>query len=476
MNSKPLLLSGLAIATNAFADVCACAQPNILFYIADDASYAHFGANGCKWVNTPAFDRVASEGVVFDNCYTPNAKSAPSRAVLLTGRYSWQLEAGGNHITNFPSNYKVFTEVLGEQGYAVGFTGKGWSPGNPGMVDGKPRRLTGKHYQKRKTQPPTSQISKIDYAANFRDFLDDRAADGKSWFFWAGSREPHRGYEYGSGAALGGRCIDEVDCIPRFSPTTKSCATTCSITVLKSNISTVIWSRCSKNSNGAASWTTPSSSLRRTTACRSPEPKPTTTSNRTTSLWRLCGATAYGIRGGRIADYVNFVDIAPTILDMAGIEPDGMRPMSGESIRPLLESDKSGRIDAKRDRIIFGRERDDYGRPANQGYPIRGIIRDSLLYIWNLKPDLYPACDPETGYAEIDGSPTKSVILDMHRSGESDFYYDLAMGKRPKEELYDLKSDIDCMHNLADDPKYAMRKRAMRRELLGVLRKQKDRG
>lgn len=94
-------------------------------------------------MNTPAFDRVASEGVVFDNCYTPNAKSAPSRAVLLTGRYSWQLEAGGNHITNFPSNYKVFTEVLGEQGYAVGFTGKGWSPGNPGEVDGKPRRLTG---------------------------------------------------------------------------------------------------------------------------------------------------------------------------------------------------------------------------------------------------------------------------------------------------------------------------------------------
>ena len=91
-----------------------------------------------------------------------------------------------------------------------------------------------------------------------------------------------------------------------------------------------------------------------------------------------------------------------------------------------------------------------------------------------MKSDLYPACNPETGYAEIDGSPTKSVILDLHRSGESDFYYDLAMGKRPKEELYDLKSDTDCMHNLADDPKYAMRKRAMRRELLGVLRKQKD--
>lgn len=474
MNSKPFLLSGLAIATNAFAEVCAGTPPNILFYIADDASYAHFGANGCKWVNTPAFDRVASEGVVFDNCYTPNAKSAPSRAVLLTGRYSWQLEAGGNHITNFPSNYKVFTEVLGEQGYAVGFTGKGWSPGNPGEVDGKPRRLTGEPYQKRKTQPPTSKISKIDYAANFRDFLDDRAADGKSWFFWAGSREPHRGYEYGSGAALGGRSIDEVDCIPRFFPDNEIVRNDMldygfEIEYFDRHLVAMLeeLERRGELDNTVIIVTSDNGM---------PFPRAKANHYEQSHHQPLAIMWRNGIQhtGRRIADYVNFVDIAPTILDMAGIEPDGMHPMSGESIRPLLESDKSGRIDAKRDRIIFGRERDDYGRPANQGYPIRGIIRDSLLYIWNLKPDLYPACDPETGYAEIDGSPTKSVILDLHRSGESDFYYDLAMGKRPKEELYDLKSDTDCMHNLADDPKYAMRKRAMRRELLGVLRKQKD--
>lgn len=47
MNSKPLRLSGLAITANAFAEVCAGTRLNILFYIADDASYAHFGANGC---------------------------------------------------------------------------------------------------------------------------------------------------------------------------------------------------------------------------------------------------------------------------------------------------------------------------------------------------------------------------------------------------------------------------------------------
>jgi len=70
--------------------------PNILFCIADDASYAHFGANGCAWVNTPAFDRIAREGIVFSRAYTPNAKCSPSRAIILTGRNSWQLEAAAN--------------------------------------------------------------------------------------------------------------------------------------------------------------------------------------------------------------------------------------------------------------------------------------------------------------------------------------------------------------------------------------------
>ena len=117
-------------------------RPNILFCIADDASFHHFSNSGCNWVSTPNFDRIANDGICFGRCYTPNAKSAPSRAILLTGRYSWQLKEAGNHICNFPADIKVFTEVLSESGYDVACTGKGWGPGNPGIADGKPRRFT----------------------------------------------------------------------------------------------------------------------------------------------------------------------------------------------------------------------------------------------------------------------------------------------------------------------------------------------
>ncbi|HJS07985.1 MAG TPA: sulfatase-like hydrolase/transferase, partial [Pirellulales bacterium] len=66
--------------------------PNILFAIADDWGL-HAGAYQTRWAGTPAFDRVARDGILFTRAYTPNAKCAPSRACILTGRNSWQLKA-----------------------------------------------------------------------------------------------------------------------------------------------------------------------------------------------------------------------------------------------------------------------------------------------------------------------------------------------------------------------------------------------
>ena len=101
-------------------------RPNILFAIADDASFPHMGAYGTDWVKTPAFDRVAREGILFMNCYTPNAKCAPSRSCILTGRNSWQLEEAANHWPFFPKKFKTYAESLTDNGYFVGYTTKGW--------------------------------------------------------------------------------------------------------------------------------------------------------------------------------------------------------------------------------------------------------------------------------------------------------------------------------------------------------------
>ena len=113
-------LSGLLL----LSPVCCLAQkqvrPNILVAIADDQSYPHASAYGSTWIHTPAFDRVASEGLLFSNCYACSPGSSPSRASMLTGLFPWQIEEAGTHASSFPSRYVCYTDVLHEAGYHVG--------------------------------------------------------------------------------------------------------------------------------------------------------------------------------------------------------------------------------------------------------------------------------------------------------------------------------------------------------------------
>src|SRR5437762_4410655 len=149
-----LVLAGLMLVLSASDSSTSSSQqqprPNILFAVADDWSYGHAGAYGARWLSTPAFDRVARDGVRFTHAYTPNAKCAPSRAILLTGRHSWQLEEAANHMPYFPAKFRGFPEALAAHGYVVGTTGKGWGPGVANDAEGRPRALCGKAYDRRK--------------------------------------------------------------------------------------------------------------------------------------------------------------------------------------------------------------------------------------------------------------------------------------------------------------------------------------
>ena len=138
-------LAAVLVLASAIGVSAGDSRPNILFAIADDWGL-HASAYGTRWVKTPAFDRVAREGILFNNAYTPNAKCAPSRACLLTGRNSWQLGAAANHISYFPSKFKGWGEALAEKGWFVGHTQKGWGPGVATNAAGKPRQMTGRAF------------------------------------------------------------------------------------------------------------------------------------------------------------------------------------------------------------------------------------------------------------------------------------------------------------------------------------------
>jgi arylsulfatase A-like enzyme len=180
--------------------------------------------------------------------------------------------------------------------------------------------------------------------------------------------------------------------------------------------------------------------------------------------------------GRAIEDFVDFTDIAPTLLDYAGItwSSSGMLPITGRSWRPILESAKAGRVVAARDHVLIGKERTDVGRPHDWGYPIRGIVTADHLYLRNYEPARWPAGNPETGYLDTDGSPTKSLILELGRRDRGDRYWQLNFGRRPGDELYDLRNDPDCARNLAADPAQAARVAALRQRMETLLAAQDD--
>ena len=88
----------------------------------------------------------------------------------------------------------------------------------------------------------------------------------------------------------------------------------------------------------------------------------------------------------------------------------------------IITSEKSGQIEPDRDYVLIGKERHDTGRPDDVGYPIRGIHKNNMFYLKNYETDRWPSGNPETGYLNTDGSPTKTEILNLRRNGKKKFW------------------------------------------------------
>lgn len=448
-------------------------KPNILFAIMDDATFSHFSVNGCKWINTPNFDRVAREGILFNNTYTPNAKCAPSRACILTGRNSWQLEEAANHNCFFPAKYKTFAEVLVEQGYHVGYTGKGWAPGDAGEIDGKARELIGPRYNEIKLESPTSGISSIDYARNFTEFLNDKEQDNP-FFFWFGSFEPHRAYEFGSGIEKGGKKLSDIQEVYSFWPKTDSV-----LTDLLDYAYEIEYfdQQLGKMLDELEERGELDNTLIVVTADNGmPFPRIKGQEYELSNHLPLAMMWANGIesKGRKVDDFVSFIDFAPTFLELAGIQQNGMQAIEGKSLSNLLLSNNSGQVEASRNHVLIGKERHDVGRPHDQGYPIRGIVNHDYLLVENFKADRWPAGNPETGYLNCDGSPTKTVCLEARHNTATEKYWQWSFGKRPEWELYNKVDDPECMHNLAENPAFADILEELKETMYSELKEQQD--
>jgi len=181
-----------------------------------------------------------------------------------------------------------------------------------------------------------------------------------------------------------------------------------------------------------------------------------------------------GIRqpGRVVEDYVSFIDFAPTFLEVAGIawSQSGMASVTGRSLTEIFKSEKSGRVISDRDHVLIGKERNDLGRPQDWGYPIRGIVKDGMLYLHNFETNRWPGTDPETGFKDTDASPTKTAVLDTQTVPDQKKYWDACFGKMPADQLFNLRQDPDCMSNLVKTVSIT----SFQQQLFNELKKQDD--
>jgi N-sulfoglucosamine sulfohydrolase len=443
-------------------------RPNILLAIADDWCYPHASAYGSKFVRTPAFDRVAREGVLFRNAFTATPGCSPSRAALLTGMHSWQLREAGTHASSFPKDLVVYPQILEKAGYFVGFCGKGWGPGNF-RATGWPHNPCGRDYGVRLANPPDG-IGNTDYAASFAAFLKQRPKD-QPFCFWYGGKEPHRAYAKGSGLAAGKRLEDAE--VPPFLPDTPEVRSDLLDYALEVEYFDAQLGKLLDAIDAAGERDNTLVIVCSDNGMPFPRAK--------ASLYEYGTHMPLAIRwpakvpaARTVDDFAGHVDLAPTILESAG----QTLAMSGKSLLPTLTSDRSGLVDVSRDHVYLARERHSSARPGNLGYPCRAIRTAEYLYIRNFKPDLWPAGDPKTAdgqaaYHDIDGGPTKSLLVAAGKPELSQFL-ELATARRPAEELFTLAEDPATIRNVAADPAHAAAKAKLRSQLDGYLTKTGD--
>jgi N-sulfoglucosamine sulfohydrolase len=461
----------------------AAEQPNFVFFLADDwgreaSCYADpQSPSSSQVVQTPNIDRVAREGVRFNNAFFDCPQCSPSRSAIVTGRYFWRngsksIMQGADWtgrvdpFTNLPR----FPHLLAENGYATGKAVKTMDFDTTLKINASGFERYGLYLSEAKTETDREKRRQviIDQTRSVIRQVLDKCPPGKPFFFVYGPVNTHRPFAPGSGKALWGIDSDSLKGkLPVHLPDVPEVRTDYAdylgeVQALDLMVG-VFMEELEKSGradntmlvltgdNGVPGFPRGKTELY-DLGCRAP----------------LLVRWPAAIRAGRtVDDFVTLKDLTSTFLEAGGVKPPAS--MDSRSLMPLLRSEKSGVIDPTRDAAIFGRERHVPNvREGNLPYPSRAIRSKDFLYIRNFKPERYPLGDPKFkgndsgpdaelspgSYGDMDASLTKTWLFEHHRDDTGKTFYESAFGKRPAEELYDLRKDPQQMHNLATSAEY----------------------
>jgi len=423
-------------------------RPNILILMSDNHSDIHLGAYGDKVVKTPNIDKLAVEGIKFNNAFAQSPSCSPARAAMLAGQDVWRLGDAANLWGGFPK-IDVYTDIMEKAGYHVGIEGKGWGPGKA-EVDGWERNPGGERY------------------GSFEEFYNE-IEKGAPWMYWYSSRDPHRPFKR-NGWKKAGVDLAAIE-VPAYLPDTEEVrkdigdyyyeiqsfdrevgsylALVGEMGQLENTIVIIVSDNGWQMPRGLANLYDAGTKI------------------------PLIISWPDHFKGSReIEDFVSLNDFAPTFLELAGIEIP--KSMNAKSLVNILHSEAAGLIEKDRDFVVTARERHAYVRQGGAGYGGRALRTDDYLLIKNYNPEAWPAGQPPL-FGDVDAhmlqypAATKMYMLENREEQAVKPLFELAFGKRTAIELFDLKKDPDQMTNVADDPAYAKVKAELQARLVAHL-------
>lgn len=486
-------------------------RPNILFAFADDwGKYAScYGKekDSEPWqnsLNTPNIDRIASEGVLFNNAFVNAPSCTPSRSAILSGQHFYRTGRGA--ILSgavWDMNIPTYPLLLKKSGYHIGFVYKVWAPGTErdAGYGGKTNKYqkagtkfclfsqnTSKLMKEGKSLNQAKETLYQEVRENFSNFLDANE-EGKPFCYWFGPTNTHRKFEKGSGKDQWGIDPDDLKGkLPSFLP---------DVPVVRQDFSDYLGEVQAFDAGlgELLKMLEERGELDNTLVVVSGDHGIPGFTNGKCNLYDfgtevvLAARWPSVIKPNRVVDdFVNLMDLAPTFLEVGGVDIPEI--MTANSLLPVFKSSKrKGTVDKKRDHVITGRERHVGGaREGRLPYPQRAIRTKDYLYIINFEPSRSPMGKPltdekratitfdilanKTGacFADFDCSPTKAWIVENKDVSGNEKYYEYAFGYRPGEELYKIDNDPFQINNLAENKSYSKVKAKLRQRLLSELK------
>ena len=432
--------------------VSAATRPNVLIIIADDCTYNDLPLYGGQNARTPHIDKLASEGLTFNHAYLSEAMCQPCRSELYSGQYPMRNGAAWNHSGSRPET-RSLPHYLGDLGYRVGLSGKVHvTPASSfpfEKVDG---------FDPNCVRSPT-----LTHEVNsMRDFLI--RDEDEPFCLVVALVEPHVPW------VMGDRSLypDEKNKLPPNLVDTKITRDAfarylAEITYMDKQVGEIldVLEKSGQADDTLVLFTSEQGS-------QFPGCKWTNwdTGLHTALIARWPGQVAAGIRTDAIVQYV---DVAPTLVELAGGDP-GVYPFDGESfVTPLFDPEKPFR------KYAYGLHNN---IPEGPAYPIRTVSNGEFRYIRNLLPDaifIEKHLMGLRGSGSLNNPYWGTWMFQSGQTEEAEWLVKRYM-KRPEEQLYRTSEDAYELVNLAGDPRYAAVKAELSGELDRWLHDQRDPG